>query len=242
MYPFPWKNTMLLFLTFLGTPKCVKLAISWRVWNMWNMTTPAPPGGQSASKSKVHWVNRSTRSKAATPIIKLKSLQDSLSANKSVSFIGNISHSYHNWTTAVETGLPFQVMLAQCSIQSGRCDKICRELEVEEHVECECQCRTKSHHCSERQVKSILGEIKRGRSKYGCGQGWWGKNVGGKQGDYSRFVLPGLLFVRGFRPSMQSSTIFEWACLWPGLKTYGLILSPRKNHPRHVYNAGIPAS
>lgn len=49
----------------------------------------------------------------------------------------------------------FQVLLAQCSIHSDRCDKICAEVEVEEHTECGCECKIKPHHCNEKQVRLI---------------------------------------------------------------------------------------
>ena len=42
--------------------------------------------------------------------------------------------------------------MAQCTIHSEKCDKICAEVEVDEHIECGCECRVKRHHCNAKQV------------------------------------------------------------------------------------------
>ena len=52
--------------------------------------------------------------------------------------------------------LSFQVLLAQCTIHSGKCEKTCAQLEIEEHTECECECEIKRHHCNDKQVSSLL--------------------------------------------------------------------------------------
>jgi len=46
------------------------------------------------------------------------------------------------------------VLLAKCTIHSGRCEKICAQVEVEEHLECGCECKIKRHHCNNRQTYS----------------------------------------------------------------------------------------
>ena len=46
----------------------------------------------------------------------------------------------------------FQVLLAQCSIHSEKCDKTCAEVEIDEHIECGCECKIKRHHCNAKQV------------------------------------------------------------------------------------------
>merc|ERR1719210_1962143 len=46
------------------------------------------------------------------------------------------------------------VLLAKCTIHSGKCDKICAQIEVEEHLECGCECKTKRQHCNSRQTYS----------------------------------------------------------------------------------------
>jgi len=45
-----------------------------------------------------------------------------------------------------------QILLAQCSIRSEKCDKICAQIEIEEHTECNCDCKVKQHHCNTKQV------------------------------------------------------------------------------------------
>jgi len=44
------------------------------------------------------------------------------------------------------------VLLAQCSIHSEKCDKTCAEVEIDEHIECGCECKIKRHHCNAKQV------------------------------------------------------------------------------------------
>jgi len=44
------------------------------------------------------------------------------------------------------------ILLARCTIHSEKCDKICAEIEVDEHTECGCECKTKRHHCNEKQI------------------------------------------------------------------------------------------
>jgi hypothetical protein len=44
------------------------------------------------------------------------------------------------------------VLLAECTIHSGKCDKTCAEVEIEEHTECGCECKMKRHHCNAKQV------------------------------------------------------------------------------------------
>ena len=46
----------------------------------------------------------------------------------------------------------FQVLLARCTLHSHTCDKICVEVEVEEHLECGCECKVKRRHCNSKQV------------------------------------------------------------------------------------------
>jgi len=43
------------------------------------------------------------------------------------------------------------VLLAQCAIHSSKCDKICAEVEIDEHTDCGCECKIKRHHCNEKQ-------------------------------------------------------------------------------------------
>jgi len=44
------------------------------------------------------------------------------------------------------------ILLARCTIHSEKCDKICAEVEVDEHTECGCECKVKRHHCNEKQI------------------------------------------------------------------------------------------
>ena len=50
----------------------------------------------------------------------------------------------------------FQILLARCTIHSEKCDKICAEVEVDEHTECGCECKVKRHHCNEKQVSAFI--------------------------------------------------------------------------------------
>jgi len=43
------------------------------------------------------------------------------------------------------------VLLARCTLHSHKCDKICVEVEVEEHLECGCECKVKRRHCNNKQ-------------------------------------------------------------------------------------------
>jgi len=49
-----------------------------------------------------------------------------------------------------KTNIP--ILLARCTIHSEKCDKICAEVEVDEHTECGCECKVKRHHCNEKQI------------------------------------------------------------------------------------------
>ena len=62
----------------------------------------------------------------------------------------NIISSYIN------ISLFFQILLARCTIHSEKCDKICAEVEVDEHTECGCECKVKRHHCNEKQVRAFI--------------------------------------------------------------------------------------
>jgi hypothetical protein len=56
--------------------------------------------------------------------------------------------------TIAKLFLFFQVLLAECTIHSGKCDKTCAEVEIEEHTECGCECKMKRHHCNAKQVRN----------------------------------------------------------------------------------------
>ncbi|XP_040570520.1 uncharacterized protein [Lepeophtheirus salmonis] len=46
----------------------------------------------------------------------------------------------------------FPVMFAHCTIHDKTCGKICSQVQVDEHLECGCECKIKRHHCNAKQV------------------------------------------------------------------------------------------
>lgn len=46
------------------------------------------------------------------------------------------------------------VLLAKCSIHTNKCEKSCAQVKVEEHLECNCECKIKRKHCNIKQIYS----------------------------------------------------------------------------------------